>query len=117
MDKASELTANDIEDRVLATGSLAHESGQYNAALKAWELLGKERGLYKDRRESITVNLASMSIAQVTEYLQDRYGDKAQSFIDWIKQNYSAVNSNTIERIESSPVVGPPMYDTVQSDD
>jgi len=93
---AANLSAQDILDHVYYTMELALESGQCAAALKACEMLGKERGLFRDRRENININLASMTIEQAQDYLTERYGSKAQGIIDWLKENYTVTNGQQV---------------------
>lgn len=93
---SANISAQDILDHVYYTMELALESGQCAAALKACEMLGKERGLFRDRRENININLASMSIDQASDYLIERYGSKADSVITWLKANYGDMPTNPI---------------------
>lgn len=101
--KAADLSAQDILDNVLATYNLAIESGQCSAALKACEMLGKEMGLFRDRRESVNINLNAMSLKQTEEYLTEKYGDRAKSLLDWLKTQYYP----SIERGENKAESGP----------
>ncbi len=101
--KSSEhLTAQDILDHLYATFELAFESGQCSAAIKACELIGKEKGLFRDRRENININLASMTWQQTEQYLVERYGDKASSLIQFLKDNYTNPNTNTVTNMPQS---------------
>lgn len=100
---SAELSAQDILDRVFTTYELASESGQYSSALKALEMLGKERGLFRDRRETVSINLGAMTWKQTEEYLIERYGEKATELLTWLKTTYGVNNSSQlIEACEAS---------------
>lgn len=103
MESSAQLTAQDILDHVYATFRLAYESGQCNAALKACEMLGREKGLFKDRRENLNINLGNMTWEQTEQYLTERYGDKAIKLIDYLKQYYS--NTEAIKSQHHNPAV------------
>lgn len=91
---SSNLSAQDILDHVYSTFELAYETNQSAAALKALEMLGKERGLWRDRRENVNINLGQLSWQEAESFLKDRYGDRAEMFITMLKQYYS---SNTVK--------------------
>lgn len=96
MANSAELTARDILDRVLNTYELATESGQHSAALKACEMLGKELGLFRDRRESINLNLSAMNPDQTKQFLLERYGDRAKGIIEHLWANHSPQDSKPL---------------------
>lgn len=93
---SSNLTSQDILDHVYSTFELAYESQQASAALKALELLGKERGLWRDRRENVNINLGNLSWSETEQLLRDRYGDKAGMFIDLLKRYYSNIENSSV---------------------
>ena len=102
---SSNLAAQDILDHVYATFDLAFTMGQCSPALKALELLGKERGLWRDRRENVNINLGALSWEQTEQYMRERYGDKADQFITMLRQYYVS-NTSIDNAIENELHVG-----------
>ncbi len=108
---SANLTAQDILDHVFGFMELAAESGQVSAGLKACEMLGKERGLWRDRRENVNINLDALSIAELESYVTNRYGDKGPKVMEMLRQFYSdsdLLASNTVESTIQPGVVQRP---------
>jgi hypothetical protein len=85
---AADLSRNDILDRLLVSAELATESQQYSAAIKAYEMIGKEsHRMFTSRTESLNVNVSAMSRPQLNQFIESRYGDKAKALITWLNSH------------------------------
>ena len=87
--KADQIRRDDILNMLLDEADLASLSGQHSAAIRAIELVGKENRLFVDRRESVNISIGNMNREQLESYVRERYGDRADSLIAWVREQVS----------------------------
>lgn len=108
--KASDLSRDDILNQIFETRELAKDSGQHSASLKASEMLGREMyKMFTERKETLSISLQSQNIGNIDQYLRDKYGDRAEALIAWLRRDRTQENSGNNEsgsRGDSGPGEG-----------
>lgn len=99
---SSNLSQQDILDHVYSVFELAYETQQASASLKALEMLGKEKGMWRDRREVVSVNLGSLSWPELEQYIRNKYPNNAEKYIAVMKPLYSTGEYSGVDGVRNS---------------